>query len=158
MRVSCMFPPKPSLWVARGLFIPSKVPCYRLARTVTFGYVCGFNFDIRARSRRRHSHSVLQRLSPLTHLPTNMCLALCAVCAVLLPPMPMQPALAASRPVFLRRSRFRLHRTPLDVTTLLVNDRFQATPRLPAWVHRIEPPLEKRVLVSARRLVFITTP
>ena len=47
MRVSCMFPPKPSLWVARGLFIPSKVPCYRLARTVTFGYVCGFNFDIR---------------------------------------------------------------------------------------------------------------
>ena len=30
-----------------GLFIPSKVPCYRLARTVTSGYVCGFNFDIR---------------------------------------------------------------------------------------------------------------
>ena len=23
------------------------MPCYRLARTVTFGYVCGFNFDIR---------------------------------------------------------------------------------------------------------------
>ena len=53
----------------------------------------------RAHARRRHSHSVLQRLSPLTRLPTNMYLALCTVCAVLLPPMPMRLALAASRPV-----------------------------------------------------------